>query len=96
MPLAVLEAFAAGLPVVGTDLGGVPELIDPGVDGRIVPANDPRALAESLVALRDDPEGTAAMGAAARAKAERAYAPGLHLERLRQAYAEAAAGVGAR
>ena len=48
MPLAILEAFAAGLPVVATALGGMPELIDAGVDGSLVPADDPAALGEAL------------------------------------------------
>ena len=64
MPLAVLEAFASGLPVVGTALGGVPELIEPGVDGQIVPPNDPGALGEALAGLVGDPDGAFAMGRA--------------------------------
>ena len=94
-PLAVLEAFASGLPVVGTDLGGIPELIDPGVDGTRVPANDPVALAEALRPLLDDPALAFRMGAAARAKAERDFGPARHLERITAAYDEAIAGMAA-
>lgn len=89
MPLAVLEAFAAGLPVIGTALGGIPELIEPGADGDIVPPNDPAALGASLAALLGDPGRAFEMGRAARAKAERAYAPTDHVERLGGLYEEA-------
>jgi glycosyltransferase involved in cell wall biosynthesis len=96
MPLAVIEAFAAGLPVVGTDLGGVPELIDAGVNGEIVPANDAAALAETLARLAGDPDRAMQMGREARIKAEREYSPSVHIERLEGVYAEAASAVAAR
>lgn len=88
-PLAVLESFACGRPVVGTGLGGIPELIEPGVDGAIVPPNDPRALGAALRELATDPGRAHAMGATARAKAERIFSSDLHLERLDALYAEA-------
>lgn len=88
-PLAVLEAFACGRPVVGTGLGGIPELISPGVDGAIVPPNDPGALGEALRDLSADPVRAHAMGAAGRAKVERDFSSDLHLERLWGLYDEA-------
>ncbi len=90
MPLSVLEAFAAGLPVVGTGLGGLPELIEDRVDGILVPAEDAAALADALEDLVCDPGRAFAMGRAAREKAERAFNPELHLERLDALYREAA------
>jgi glycosyltransferase involved in cell wall biosynthesis len=89
MPLAVLEAFAVGVPVVGTALGGLPELIEPGADGDLVAPNDPAALGRSLSALVRDPARAFQMGRAARAKVERAYSPGAHIERLTALYDEA-------
>ena len=89
MPLAVLESFAAGLPVVGTGLGGIPELIEPGVDGEIVPPNDPAALGASLGALAADPLRAFEMGRAGRRKVERAYAPDDHMRKLTALYEEA-------
>ena len=85
-PMAVLESFACGVPVVATDLGGLPELVDPGRDGQIVPAGDADALADALADLLAEPERALAMGAAGRAKVERRFAPALHLQRLEQIY----------
>jgi glycosyltransferase involved in cell wall biosynthesis len=53
--IAVLEAMAAGLPVVATAVGGIPELIEPGRTGELVPPNDPVALANELVRLLSSP-----------------------------------------
>lgn len=94
MPLSVLEAFAAGLPVIGTNLGGLPELIEPGVDGAIVAHDDVEALAEAASDMTSDPGRTFEMGRAARAKAERDFAPEPHLKGLDAIYAEARAEVG--
>jgi len=65
-PMSVMEAMAAGLPVVSTAVGGVPELVREGVTGRLVPSEDAGALAQALQALVDDPARRQAMGAAAR------------------------------
>jgi glycosyltransferase involved in cell wall biosynthesis len=70
MPMSVLEAMAAGLPVVASDVGGVPELVADGVTGTLVPPGDPGALAAALDALARDPAARARLGAAARARAE--------------------------
>lgn len=89
-PMAVLEAFACGVPVVGAGLGGLPELIRPGVDGEVVPASDPAALAAVLRRMLAEPERTHQMGQAGRAKVERHFGPLDHLTRLRAAYQSAA------
>jgi glycosyltransferase involved in cell wall biosynthesis len=90
-PLAILEAFAAGLPVVGTALGGTPELIEPGVDGGLVPPNDPGALGGALAALVADPDLAFRMGKAGREKVLRAYGPRDHVSKLEALYDEARA-----
>lgn len=69
MPNALLEAMAAGLPSLVTAVGAVPEMIDHGVQGLLVPPGDEAALAEGMARLLGDASGAAAMGAAARARA---------------------------
>ncbi len=65
----VLEAMAAGLPVVTMAVGGIPEAIRDGVDGQVVAQGDVGALAQTVVALLTDPVRAAQMGAAARRRA---------------------------
>jgi glycosyltransferase involved in cell wall biosynthesis len=67
MPLSVLEAFASGLPVVSTDVGGVPSILADGVHGTLVRDNDDAALAEAVIGLLEQPARARAMAAAARA-----------------------------
>ena len=55
-PLGVLEAMAAGKPVLATSVGGIPEMIDNGVNGLMVPPADDQALAGALVRLLTNPE----------------------------------------
>ncbi|MCS6922781.1 MAG: glycosyltransferase [Fimbriimonadales bacterium] len=71
--LAVAEAMAAGLPVVATAVGGVPELVEHGVSGLLVPNEDEDALVQALQRLVDDPALRQAMGARARAHAQERF-----------------------
>lgn len=61
-PLAVMEYMAAGRAVVATRVGGVPDLIEEGVHGLLVPPRDPGALAQAIGELLDDPARRAEMG----------------------------------
>jgi glycosyltransferase involved in cell wall biosynthesis len=69
MPLALVEAMAAGCAVVGSDVVGVSELIEDGDNGRLVPESDPAALAEVLHQLLRDPITAAGLAARGRAAA---------------------------
>jgi colanic acid/amylovoran biosynthesis glycosyltransferase len=61
------------MPVVGTRHAGIPELLEDGVSGWLVPERDEAALAAALASLAAEPERWAAMGRAGRAKVEREY-----------------------
>ncbi|MBA3866217.1 MAG: glycosyltransferase family 4 protein, partial [Solirubrobacterales bacterium] len=56
LPMALLEAMAYGMAVLATDVGGIPEVVDSGVEGLLVAPEDPAALAEGLCALAGDAE----------------------------------------
>jgi glycosyltransferase involved in cell wall biosynthesis len=68
LSIALIEAMAAGLPVVATAVGGTPTVVRDGIEGRLVPAGDPTALADALVELAD-PVVRAGYGTAAAARA---------------------------
>lgn len=69
LPLVVVEAMAAGKPVIASAVGGVPELIEQERTGMLVPAGDPEALAQAILRLARDPELRRRVGEAARASA---------------------------
>ncbi len=70
LPLSLLEASACGVPSVCSDVGGNPEAIADGETGRVVPVENPDALARALASLRDDPALRARLGRAARERAQ--------------------------
>jgi len=63
---SLLDAMAFSLPVVATAAGGIPEAVEDGVTGRVVPVRDPAALADALVEVLANPEKARALGAAGR------------------------------
>ena len=73
-PINVLkEAMAMGLPVVSTTHGGIPELVEDGVSGYLVPERDGDAIAQALTKLIDQPQRWPDMGRAGRDYVERYY-----------------------
>jgi colanic acid/amylovoran biosynthesis glycosyltransferase len=73
LPTVVVEAMALGLPVVATDVNGLPEMVQDGLTGAVVPERDVDALAAALTGLLDDPAGRDAYAAAGRERAERLF-----------------------
>ncbi|MEN3284946.1 MAG: hypothetical protein V7607_6086 [Solirubrobacteraceae bacterium] len=91
-PLSVLEYMEAGLPVVATRVGGLPDLIDDGVHGLLVPRRDPAALAGALHALLGDPGRRRAMGEAGRRRRREQFDFEVMVQRLEDLYERLYAG----
>jgi glycosyltransferase involved in cell wall biosynthesis len=87
--MVLLEAMALGIPVVGTDIGGIPELISPGRTGMLVRTDDPRDLADAMRVLLTDLPLARAMAHAARDQVIAMHAPSVHLAHLTDIYASA-------
>jgi glycosyltransferase involved in cell wall biosynthesis len=88
MPMAVLEAMAAGIPVVATETGGMPDVIVPDVTGRLVPPGQAEALARAIAGLLDDAELRREMGRAGAKRVADAFALDQMTERTVQLYDE--------
>jgi glycosyltransferase involved in cell wall biosynthesis len=69
-PMVILEAMAAGAPIVATAAGGVPELVENGTSGLVVPTENPRALADALSCLLTQRELAAQFGRAAQERCQ--------------------------
>ena len=70
-PLSVLEAMAAGVPVVATAVGGIPEIVADGETGLLTPRGDAQALARALETVLADRDLATRLGAEGRARARR-------------------------
>jgi glycosyltransferase involved in cell wall biosynthesis len=70
LPLVILEAMAARLPVIATDVGGISEAVEDGKTGVLVRPRDAEGLADALAAVLGDPERARSMGLEGRAKVE--------------------------
>ena len=73
IPNVIAEAMAIGVPVVSTAISGIPELVQDGVTGRLVPPGDPAALAGAMALLLTQPDEAARLAAAGRARLEREF-----------------------
>lgn len=82
LPLILLEAMSSGKPVVATNTGGIPDVLQEGVNGRLLPAADPLAFARAIAELLDDPSARHRMGMNARKTAEGRFS----VDRMIEAY----------
>jgi glycosyltransferase involved in cell wall biosynthesis len=80
-PHVLVESLAVGTPVVATEVGGVPEIVQDGANGLLVPPDDPAALAAAIGRLLGDDELRGRLARAARPSVER-FAPGVVLDTL--------------
>ncbi|MEM9291347.1 MAG: glycosyltransferase [Acidobacteriota bacterium] len=88
-PNSILEAMAAGRPVVATAVGGVPELVEDGVSGYLVPPGDHQALARRVEDLLLHPRRAEAFGAAGQRRARQELSPSAGAQRLATLYRQA-------
>ncbi|MCK4356192.1 glycosyltransferase [Candidatus Bipolaricaulota bacterium] len=93
LPLTIIEAMMAGLPVVASHVGGVAELVEDGVTGFLVPSEAPAALAEALRKLLEDSELRKRMGKAGREKALQDFTLDRMLAETKKEYDEVLGGV---
>ncbi len=85
-PNVVLEAMAAGLPIAATAVGGIPEILEHGLTGLMVPSRNPDAMADAILRLLTDPEMRLRLGAAARLRAESNFSPDAYKRSLVEFY----------
>jgi phosphatidylinositol alpha-mannosyltransferase len=90
--IVLVEAMAAGLPIVATDIPGYREVVRDGEDGILVPPRDPAATASALGEILDDAELSKRLGESGRARADR-YSWDAVTREVEAAYEEAAGGV---
>lgn len=86
LPNAVLEYLAAGLPVVATAVGGVPEIIENEMHGLLVPPENPAALSKAILRLLEDPQLCASLGKAGQERVRTRFSFQGVLDSLRQLY----------
>ncbi|HYW68997.1 MAG TPA: glycosyltransferase family 4 protein [bacterium] len=90
-PLTVFEAFAQGKPVVGSNIGGIPELVSDGESGLIFEPGDEEGFADRILTLLNDRGLAMEMGKAARNRIETHFGPAVHYERMMEIYERATA-----
>jgi glycosyltransferase involved in cell wall biosynthesis len=87
--MVILEAMASGLPVIATEVGEIPDMVEQGVSGRLVEAGDSHALATAIAELATDDAARKRMGQAGRARVRSLYSLELQVRRIAGLYAGA-------
>ena len=91
-PLSLLEAMASSRPIVSTAVGGIPEIVEDGVTGYLVPPRDATSLAARLVDLAENPDRRRAFGRAGRLRLEREFTLERHVEETERALTRVSGG----
>jgi glycosyltransferase involved in cell wall biosynthesis len=91
-PMVILEAMAAGVPVVASRVGGIPDLIEDGVSGLLVEPADPASLTQAMRRLLADPAAAARIAAQAKQRAQERFQPRTIAQRHLEIYREVLAG----
>jgi colanic acid/amylovoran biosynthesis glycosyltransferase len=86
LPTVIMEAMAAGLPIISTPLAGIPEMVEPGLNGELVPEHDPAALASAIERFMDDPGRARAMGERGRQIAREKFSIETSAQQLRKLF----------
>lgn len=82
----LVEAMAAGKPVIGTTVGGIPEIIEDGITGLLVPPASPDDLAQAIIKILQDPDLAHRMGAAGRERAKACFSPERYAAEVQKIY----------
>lgn len=93
MPVTIIESMASGVPVVATNVGGIPDLIRDGVNGHLVPPRDPEAVARAALSILQNPVRRDAMAVAARASVVPEYEVDTLVARMDRLYREIVTGL---
>ena len=88
LPITLIEAMALARPVVTTDVGGIPEVVEDGVTARVVPSRNPAALAGAVLELLDAPERAKQLGATASSVARERFSANKMARRTEELYVE--------
>lgn len=83
---SILDAMACGKPVVGTRAGGIPEVVEDGVTGFVVPTHDPKSMARAIIGLLQDPERRARLGQAGLARVRERFTVERMVQETRRVY----------
>ncbi len=84
--LVILETMASRKPVVGTNIGGIPDIVEDGKTGFLVPPGDPKAQTEAIIKILKDPQKAKQMGDAGRRRLEKHFSSEAMVEKIANLY----------
>jgi len=95
-PLAVIEAMRAGSAVISTRCGGLVDIVEDGVTGKVVPPKNPKAIADAIKWFWDHPDELQEISAANRRRAEELHSPREHIRKIQDIFDRTISGNGHR